>query len=101
MGVSPVHDNFYKQLIEELPTAYAYHRIICDENGIPCDYEFLEINPAFELFTGLKASEVIGKKITEVLTDIKKNKFDWIKFYGEIAINNGKNKNTTTYGCVN
>ena len=25
-------DNFYKQVIDESPTGYAYHRIICDRN---------------------------------------------------------------------
>lgn len=82
-----MNDNFYKQLIEKLPTGYAYHKIICDENGIPCDYVFIEANPAFEIFTGLKATEIVGKKISEVLPSIKKNEFNWIKVYGEIAIN--------------
>ena len=31
---------------------FALHEIICDENGEPCDYRFLEINPSFERLTG-------------------------------------------------
>ena len=85
-----MNDDFYKKLIEELPTGYAYHKIICDEAGIPCDYEFIEVNSAFEALTGLKGSDIIGRKITEVLPDITKSEFDWIKFYGEIAINGEK-----------
>ena len=85
-----MNDKFYKQLIEESPTGYAYHKIICDEDGIPCDYEFIEVNSAFEALTGLKGSDIIGRKITEVLPDIAKSEFDWIKFYGEIAINGEK-----------
>ena len=85
-----VNDNFYKKLIEKSPTGYAYHRIICGGDGLPCDYEFIEVNAAFEAFTGLKACNIIGKKISEVLPDIKKNEFDWIHFYGEIAINGGE-----------
>lgn len=34
--------DFYKQLIQELPIGYAYHKVICDEDGIVCDYEFIE-----------------------------------------------------------
>lgn len=82
-------DNFYKQLIEESPLGYAYHRILCDENGIPSDYEFIEVNSTFENITGLVGTEIIGKRISEVLPDIKNSEFDWIHFYGDIAINGG------------
>lgn len=85
-----MNDNFYKQLIEELPTGYAYHKIICDEDGIPCDYEFIEANTAFEKLTGLKGSDIVGRRITEVLPGIRYCQFDWIYFYGDIAINGGK-----------
>lgn len=84
-----MNDNFYKQLIEESPSGYAYHRIICDEEGIPCDYEFIEVNSAFEKFTGLKGSDVVGRRVTEILPDIRKSEFNWIHFYGDIAINGG------------
>ena len=33
---------------------FGIHEIIYDENGKPCDYRFLDINPAFERLTGLK-----------------------------------------------
>lgn len=81
---------FYKKTIEKSPVGYAYHRIICDENENPCDYEFLEINPAFEKHTGLKGADLIGKKISEIMPEIYNTKFDWIKFYGNIAINGGE-----------
>ncbi|HEY5525609.1 MAG TPA: HD domain-containing phosphohydrolase [Clostridium sp.] len=85
-----MNDNFYRQLIEESPTGYAYHKIICDKDGIPYDYEFIEVNASFEKLTGLKGSDIIGKRVTKVLPDIKNNEFDWIHFYGEVAINGGK-----------
>jgi len=28
-----MHGNFCQKLIKESPIGYAYHRIICDENG--------------------------------------------------------------------
>ena len=49
---------------------FALHEIICDPQGKPVDYRFLEINPAFERITGLKASDVVGKTVLEVLPDI-------------------------------
>jgi len=83
-------DDFYKQIIKESPIGYAYHRTICRDDGIPCDYEFIEVNSAFEAFTGLKGLDIIGKRITEVIPGIENSEFDWIKYYGEIAINGEK-----------
>lgn len=85
-----MNEDFYRQLIEGSPTGYAYHRIICDGNGCPCDYEFLEVNSMFEKFMGLNRSDIIGKRVTEVLPGIMKDSFDWINFYGSVAINGGK-----------
>ena len=85
-----MNNNFYKQLIEESSIGYAYHKIICDDHGSPCDYEFIEVNAAFERFTGLICSDIVGRKITEILPDITKSDFDNIRFYGDIAINGGK-----------
>lgn len=87
-----MNDNFYKQLIEQSPTGYAYYKINFDDDGIPCDYEFIEVNAAFEKLTRLARSEIIGKKITEVLSDIVNGELDWIGFYGDIVINGGKSE---------
>jgi len=86
-----MREDLYKSIIDMSPIGYAYNRIICDKEGTPCDYEFLEVNEAFEKFTGLKASDIIGKKISEVLPDALIGEFDWIKIYGEVAID-GKRK---------
>ena len=85
-----MNDTFYKSIIEDSPMGYAYHKIICDEKGKPCDYEFLEVNSAFKEYTGLKADEVIGKKVTDVIPGIEKDEFDWIGVYGDLALNGGK-----------
>ena len=85
-----MNDNFYKQLIKNSSSGYAYHKIICDNDGIPCDYEFIEVNDAFEKLTGLKGSDVVGRRITKILPDIKDCEFDWIHLYGNIAINGGE-----------
>ena len=38
-----MNDNYYKQLMEDSPIGYAYHRIINDDEAIPCEYEFIEV----------------------------------------------------------
>lgn len=87
-----MENGFYKKLIEQSPVAYAYHKIICDNNGVPCDYEFIEVNSVFQKITGFKAPDIIGKKITEIVPDVLESGFDWVGFYGDIAINGGKKK---------
>jgi len=43
---------------------WAYHQLVVNENNIPVDYTFLEVNEAFEKLTGLVAKEILGKKVT-------------------------------------
>ncbi|MDG6243189.1 MAG: PAS domain S-box protein [Methanolobus sp.] len=74
----------YRGLFENALSAVAIHRIILDECGNPIDYVFLEVNEAFETHTGLKAENVVGKCVSEVLPDIEKASF--IQIYGAVAL---------------
>ncbi|MHA2497214.1 MAG: PAS domain-containing protein, partial [Candidatus Hodarchaeales archaeon] len=73
----------YDMLLKSLPSGFALHEIILDDQGKPCDYRFLEVNPAFEELTGLKISEIIGKTVREVLPNLEES---WIEKYGEVAL---------------
>jgi PAS domain S-box-containing protein len=73
----------YRLLFEKMAEGFAYHEIILDQYGKPCDYRFLSINPAFEKQTGLKAETVIGKRVSEVLPDLEEY---WIEAYGKVAM---------------
>ncbi|MEA4975938.1 MAG: PAS domain S-box protein [Paludibacter sp.] len=75
---------------------YAYHRIVLDDKGIPVDYVFLEVNSAFENLTGLKRENILNKSIKETLPGITEEDFDWIGFYGEVALN-GLERNFDQY----
>ena len=72
----------YRMLFESMTTGFALHEVICDKRGMPFDYRFLEVNPAFEKQTGLKASDIIGKTVLEVLPGIERS---WIEVYGKVA----------------
>ncbi|GEM_PF-1015015 len=74
-------------MLEKMPDAFAYHKIITDQSGEPVDYLLLDCNKAFEEITGLKRSEVLGRPITEIFPGIENSEFDWIKKYGEVALN--------------
>ena len=73
----------YRSLFNSMSEGFALHEIICDEIGEPCDYRFLEINPAFEQLTGLQRENVIGRTLNEILPDEDPY---WIKAYGEVAL---------------
>ncbi|MFA6942177.1 MAG: PAS domain S-box protein, partial [Clostridiaceae bacterium] len=84
-----MNNNFYKKLTEELPIGYALHKIICDEQGKPVDYQFVEVNNAFETYTGLTGSEILGKKVSDVISNIRSDNFNWIEEYGKVALQGG------------
>ena len=73
-------------VMDRMPVGYALHKIIIDDGGSPCDYEYVEANEAFEESTGLVAAEIIGKRVTEVIPNIKSDGFDWINTYSEVAL---------------
>jgi PAS domain S-box-containing protein len=76
----------YRELFENMLNAFALHEIILDEEGQPTDYRYLEVNHSFEEMTGLKKVQVTGRKVTEVIPDIKEDPADWIQKYGEVAL---------------
>ncbi|MBI5652699.1 MAG: PAS domain S-box protein, partial [Chloroflexi bacterium] len=73
----------YRLLFREMLDGFALHEIICDADGAPVDYRFLEVNPAFERLTGLNATAIIGKTVREVIPAIESN---WINIYGQVAL---------------
>lgn len=87
-----MEDKDYHSILTKGPFGYAHHKIILDEQGIPNDYEFLEVNPAFERITGLKAQEIIGKTVCQVMPGIRENNFDWIQYCGDIALDGGESE---------
>jgi len=85
-----------QSLFSNMSEGFAYHRIVLDAKGTPCDYIFLEINESFEKLTGLKGKDIIGKKVTEALPGIEKDPTDWIGKYGEVALT-GKHMQFESY----
>ncbi len=73
----------YRTLIFEMLNGFALHEIICDKAGKPCNYRFLDVNPAFEKVTGLKAADIVGKTALDVLPGLEPV---WIEKYGNVAL---------------
>lgn len=79
----------YHLVTRQAAMAIATHKVITDNDGQPVDYEFLEVNDAFEKFTDMKAKDIIGKTVREVLPGIENSDFDWITFYGKMTLRGG------------
>ena len=75
-----------RSIIMNMPLAYALHRILLDDTGLPCDYVFIEVNKAFETQTGLSADSIIGRPISEIVPEMMRDNFDWIGTYGGVAL---------------
>ena len=73
----------YRRLFENMAEGFALHEIVTDASGRPCDYRFLDVNPAFERLTGLRQAEVAGRLVTDVLKGIEPF---WVETYGKVAL---------------
>ena len=85
-------EDFCKSALREAPVGYACNKIIFDKNGIPCDYEFLDVNSAFADLIGLAEKELIGKRFSEIFPELCEMKPEWIRTVGDIAVNGGENE---------
>src|ERR1017187_5841142 len=56
----------YRTLFETMREGFALCEIIWDADGKPCDYRYLEVNPAFEKILGVTRSQAIGKTVREI-----------------------------------
>jgi PAS domain S-box-containing protein len=76
----------YRSIFNNMNAGFAYHKVIVDDTNKPIDYKYIEANPAFEKLTGLKAEEIIGKKVTEILPGTENDPADWIGKFGKVGI---------------
>lgn len=76
----------YRSLFENMLDSFAYCKIIIDEKNKPIDFIYLEVNSAFEILTGLKRKDIIGKKVTKVIPGIKEAHPELFDIYGKVAL---------------
>jgi PAS domain S-box-containing protein len=86
----------YHSLFDTINEGFALHDIICNADGEPYDYRFLEINPAFETLTGLKREIILGKTLREILPGEDPA---FINIYGEVALS-GKSVRFDNYSTA-
>lgn len=72
----------YRLLFDQMLSGLALHEVVYDAAGNPVDYRFLSVNAAFERMTGLRAGEILGKTVLEVMPGIERF---WIERYARVA----------------
>lgn len=65
----------HRLLFDNSTAGIGVHQPVFDDSGEPIDYVYVAVNPAFESHTGLRAAEVIGRPVTEVVPDFQKTPF--------------------------
>ncbi len=77
----------YRSLFKNMADGFIYSRILCDSEGNPSDCEILDTNPAFLENMGLGREEVVGRKISEILPELKRPGIRWNNpAFEEIAV---------------
>lgn len=71
----------YRYLFEAMDEGFCVLEMLFDAQGEPVDYRFLELNPAFERYTGLQ--QAVGKTALELVPDLEKH---WVEIYGSVAL---------------
>lgn len=76
-------EEHYRMLFTNMTEAFFLAEVICDKYENPCDYRFLELNPAFESHVGIKKEDVLGKSHLEVFRNANPAV---LQKYGEVAL---------------
>lgn len=75
-------EQLYRTLFENTDDAFQIVKLICDKNDNVSDFRYLKTNKAFELQSGLKSSEILGKRVRQVLPDVEPY---WFEMYDKVA----------------
>ncbi|NTV91400.1 MAG: PAS domain-containing protein, partial [Clostridiales bacterium] len=59
-----MNNDFYRDILYKAPFSYAFGRVVIRE-GAPCDFEYVDINKAFEELTGKALTGLLEKTASE------------------------------------
>ncbi len=76
----------YRSLVEAMNEGIAIHELVLGEAGNPVDYRILDINPAYEKYTGLTRDQSQGKLATDLYGTAEA---PYLDIYAPIAQNGG------------
>lgn len=75
----------YHGLFSNMIDGFAYCEMLFDHQGLPVDFIYLDINPAFERLTGLEKGKVVGRKVSEAIPGTREANPEIFEIYGRVA----------------
>ena len=72
----------YRTLFASIDEGFALSEVVRDAAGAVTDVRYLEVNPAFEMLTGLSAETVVGKRASELFPVLEPA---WLERYARVV----------------
>jgi diguanylate cyclase (GGDEF)-like protein/PAS domain S-box-containing protein len=88
-----ISEERYRGLFTAMDNGFALNELICDSSGKPVDFRFIEVNTAFEKYSGHPRDKVLGKRANDVF---QSSENDWLTQFGDVALS-GKPKHLETF----
>ena len=79
----------YQNGFQDLPLASARFEVVFDQKGLPCDFEFSQVNLAFEALFSQRYVDIVGSRLSNALLPIKKPEIDPIMEFLAQVLQNG------------
>lgn len=77
------NDKYFRSIFTAMSEGFSILDVIYDESGNPCDFRFVDVNPAFEPQTGLKIGDVLGHTLLELFPT---SEHYWIERFGKVEL---------------
>lgn len=75
-------EEHYRNLFISMSDGFYLSEVIYDDTGEPCDYRYLETNPAFEKIVGLSRNQIVGRTFKELVPE---DTTKWLETYCKVA----------------
>lgn len=76
----------YLSLFSNMMDGFSLQKIILNDEGVPVDSVFVEVNNAFERFAGKSRDEIIGKNASDLYPGVTSPESKWLKIFSEVAL---------------
>lgn len=76
----------YLSLFTNMMDGFSLQKVILNDEGMPVDSVFVEVNNAFERFVGKSREEIIGKNASDLFPGIASPESKWLKIFSEVAL---------------
>lgn len=73
-------------LFNNMETGFAVHKLLCDENSVPINFEYVYVNPAYEKLAGVSAGQLVGRTYQDFGLDFDDN---FLECVSKVALHGG------------